>query len=514
VPRNSQHTAIIALGPLLIALFALAPAAAQPCATIPTFADGLSPTRELFVSTAGSNSTGNGSLASPYATIAFAAARATPGTAVRILPGTYPGGTFLYDLAGTPAAPIWLGGAPGQARPIIQGGTEALHLVRPRYLIIHDLEARGASGNGINCDDGGEYNNPEAARWVLFQNLSIHDIGGDGNQDGLKLSGVRDYVVLNSEFARCGGAMSGSGIDHVGCHRGLIARCAFTDLSANAVQCKGGSDDIEIRWCTMTEAGQRAVNMGGSTGLEFFRPPVSTTEPNFEARNIRVVSNIIVGSVAPIAYVGCVDCLVSGNTIVTPHNWIIRILQETVSTPTHTFLPCQGGRFENNLVYFDRSDLSTYVNIGGNTSPATFAFTNNLWYAYDNPAASGPSLPVPQTSAVIGVDPRLFAPASGIYAIGPASPAAGAGLAPPAATGDITGRCYATPPSIGAYEACYANCDGSTHPPILNVSDFACFLTRFSAGDPYANCDNSTTPPTLNINDFICYVGRFAAGCT
>jgi hypothetical protein len=29
----------------------------------------------------------------------------------------------------------------------------------------------------------------------------------------------------------------------------------------------------------------------------------------------------------------------------------------------------------------------------------------------------------------------------------------------------------------------------------------------------YANCDNSTNPPILNINDFICFQGRFAAGC-
>jgi len=60
---------------------------------------------------------------------------------------------------------------------------------------------------------------------------------------------------------------------------------------------------------------------------------------------------------------------------------------------------------------------------------------------------------------------------------------------------------------------CYANCDGSTVPPILNVSDFTCFLNKFAAGDSYANCDGSTTPPILNVNDFICFQTRFAAGC-
>jgi len=61
---------------------------------------------------------------------------------------------------------------------------------------------------------------------------------------------------------------------------------------------------------------------------------------------------------------------------------------------------------------------------------------------------------------------------------------------------------------------CYANCDGSTIPPVLNVSDFICFQTRYAAGDPYANCDNSTIPPILNVSDFICFQTKYSAGCT
>lgn len=60
---------------------------------------------------------------------------------------------------------------------------------------------------------------------------------------------------------------------------------------------------------------------------------------------------------------------------------------------------------------------------------------------------------------------------------------------------------------------CYANCDCSSEPPVLNVSDFTCFLARFLAGDQYANCDGSSTPPVLNINDFVCFLRRFAEGC-
>jgi hypothetical protein len=66
---------------------------------------------------------------------------------------------------------------------------------------------------------------------------------------------------------------------------------------------------------------------------------------------------------------------------------------------------------------------------------------------------------------------------------------------------------------------CYANCDNSTAPPILNVNDFVCFMNRFAAQDvyypfrdPYANCDQDY-PATYTIVDFQCFINRFAVGC-
>jgi hypothetical protein len=75
-----------------------------------------------------------------------------------------------------------------------------------------------------------------------------------------------------------------------------------------------------------------------------------------------------------------------------------------------------------------------------------------------------------------------------------------------AVTATATG-CSNPPPS------CYANCDGSTTVPVLNVADFTCFLNRFAAGESYANCDNSTSQPVLNVADFTCFLNSFAAGC-
>ncbi len=62
--------------------------------------------------------------------------------------------------------------------------------------------------------------------------------------------------------------------------------------------------------------------------------------------------------------------------------------------------------------------------------------------------------------------------------------------------------------------SCYANCDGSTTSPCLNVLDFSCFINSYAAGSTYANCDASTTPPVLNVLDFSCFINTYAAGCS
>ncbi|MCA9625558.1 MAG: hypothetical protein KC731_41335, partial [Myxococcales bacterium] len=217
--------------------------------------------------------------------------------------------------------------------------------------------------------------------------------------------------------------------------------------------CKGGSRDIEIHGNLFVAAGERAVNMGGSTGFEYFRPPLDMGAPNAEARDIRVIANIIRGATASLGFVGCVDCLAANNTIVDPGRWIFRILQETSSSGGFAFEPASGGRVINNLVYYGSGgSFSTHVNVGGGTDPGSFVFQTNLWFDHDAPGASAPSLPVAEQGGIVGQDPGLTDPAAGDVSITSASPAAGAGSALDDLGGDFAGACFGSPPSIGALE--------------------------------------------------------------
>src|SRR5690606_19243842 len=208
-------------------------------------------------------------------------------------------------------------------------------------------------------------------------------------------------------------------------------------------------EDIGSSWSLLAAAGGRGSSLGGSTGCDVFRPPLSTSAPNAEARNIRVIANVFVGGTTPLGFVGCVDCLAANNTIVNPENWLLRILQETTTSGGYTFSPASNGRFVNNLVYFDRGELSTYVNIGANTAPETFTFENNLWYAHDNPGQSQPSgLPSAETGGIAGQDPQLSNAAGGDFHVPSSSPAAGAGKPLAELGADFDRVCYDDPPSI------------------------------------------------------------------
>jgi Right handed beta helix region/Protein of unknown function (DUF1565) len=364
---------------------------------VTTFADGLEPTRRVYVAPSGDDRDGDGTGQRPFRTIARGIRAATPGTSVLVSSGTYAAGSFLEGIRGRAGAPIWIGGARGGPPPVIEGRGEGLHLSKASWVVLHDLEVRKVSGNGVNADDGGKREDPDAARFLVFQRLKIHEIGAGGNQDGLKLSGVNDYAVVDCSFESCGGGWSGSGIDQVGCHRGVVARCSFLALAGNGVQVKGGSADVEIVGCTFSEAGLRAVNLGGSTGADYFRPPLRAGTPGFEARSVSVRECTIAGSAAAVAFVGCVDCVVADNTIVNPGSWVVRILQETRSAGGVEFLPASNGRFERNVISYEKRRLKAAVNVGPGTDPGSFRFESNRWHAIDDPGSPPPELPVPES---------------------------------------------------------------------------------------------------------------------
>jgi hypothetical protein len=375
-----------------------------------------------------------------YADITAAAKTAVPGDTVLVHNGTYFGDQLLQGLQGAPGKWIYII-AEKSGAVLFKGGTAALKGSDIAYLHIEGMVFTGQTGNGLNIDDGGNYASP--SHHIVLQHCTFRDMAATGNNDLLKLSGVDDLIIQRCIFLN--GSRGGSGIDMVGCHNGLISQCRFENMGANAVQMKGGSSDIRVEACIFKNAGSRAINLGGSTGQAFFRPVNAT----WEAADLKVYSNVFIGSEVPVAFVGCTRSEVVNNTIYKPGRWVIRILQE--NRDTMRFVKCGNNSFRNNIVYVD-DQLRVACSIGSGTAPESFTFSNNLWFHAGNSAWRDQQLPVPEKDRLTGKDPLFNNADREDFTIAADSPAALTGFPSHHPEKDHTGKQFRQARAIGAFE--------------------------------------------------------------
>ncbi|KAJ6248181.1 hypothetical protein M0813_17843 [Anaeramoeba flamelloides] len=374
---------------------------------------------------------------------------AEPGDQLILPKKTYTGTFSFSGIQGTAENPIWIIGS-GSHETVISG---RMQFSESQYLILRNFELKDSTSNGINMDDSGKYDEV-VNHHVIIDNLHVHNIGGTDNLDCIKLSGLYDFFITNNKI--WDGSSGGSYVDMVGCHDGFISNNEFGDETENSqthVQMKGGTINITVNSNVFKNAPQRGVNMGGSTGADFFRPPISQ-EYNYEAKWLRVVNNVFDHCYAPVAFVGCVECLVSNNVLYYPENWALRILQETTELSGVTFESCRDGVFANNIILFEDS-MSRFCNVGSNTESTTFKFENNLWYCtnnanfdYENSAIS--NIPVDEINVIQQENP-LFEDQSNLdFRLKEESSALQKGIGG-YVNSDFDYQCYRDPPNMGAY---------------------------------------------------------------
>jgi hypothetical protein len=331
----------------------------------------------------------------------FSAALAAAGAGDQIImqPGVYGGGHYRANLQ-----QVTIRSADPANPAIIDGGSNGIQLSDASNVSISDLIFRNQVGNGLNIDDGGTFETPTVN--LTLRNITVRDIVTAGNHDGIKLSGVNDFLIENVHVLNWG--TGGSAVDMVGCHRGLIQNSSFIHTNfanaGTALQPKGGAKDITFRAnrIELPRGSGRAVQAGGSTGTPFFR--FVDGDSGYEADQIVAEGNVIIGGSSSFSWVNIDGGVFHHNAVSRPGQWVARILNENGGLP---IVDTQNGIFQDNrIVYNDTAtEFSTAVNVGPETQPETYAFARNQWLNLANPTAVGstPSLPTPETDGAYGV---------------------------------------------------------------------------------------------------------------
>jgi hypothetical protein len=310
------------------------------------------------------------------------------GDTLKIAPGEY---RSRHSVTGI--ADLTIKGLDPEKPPLFKGGSEAWHFSRCPSLTLRNLACSGQSENGINIDDGGEMTRP--VEGIRLENVSVSDTGPDGNFDAIKCSGLDRLTIRQCSITGWGG----QAIDLVGCHDVLIQGCKITGKPGfsqhTGPQFKGGCRHVVLEKCTFKDAGPRPIHVGGSTGLDFFRP----ADAPYEAADIVIRDNRIEGGECACAFTGVDGAEFTGNTVVCPTKWIFRILQENTVA---RFKRCGNVKISGNTITFRRAEIGKEVNVGENTAFSTFHFDHNHWLAEDQPEKSRPSLPVEETDGIYG----------------------------------------------------------------------------------------------------------------
>jgi Right handed beta helix region len=321
-----------------------------------------------------------------------------PGDTLRVAPGEYDGGVEIRNLNGKGYALITIEGMEWGYPPLFKGGNDGIHLIDCNYVRLSNLKIQDTRCNGLNIDDGGIASMATPSTNIFLEGLVVQGAGGDGNNDAIKMSGVQHFRIQNCNLTGWGG----SGIDMVGCAYGRVTGCRFTGKKgfrqANGVQIKGGSHTILVDRCYFWNAAKRVINLGGNTGLQYFRPHVV----DFEAKNIEVAGNIFLGGGTTLAFVTSQHGFFHNNAILYPTGWVLRILQES-NDPR--FKPCGTGAFVRNIIVVAHGRFKTFMNIGRGTAPQSFLIAENLWY--DMSGRRIPAFPIHESNGVYQLDPEV-----------------------------------------------------------------------------------------------------------
>lgn len=324
---------------------------------------------------------------------------AAPGEEYLIAPGEYtrdPGRYFStrdWGLVGTEAHPIVFRAQDPNNPPTISA---LLLLQSPRFVEFHNIRFVNPPGNGHNI-------NIYPVPGVTPTNVTFDGCYFEMRPELISLAGIKathvdNLFVRNTYFHGWGD----EALSTVGLWGGVIENNVFrgkpTHRQRAALQFKGDSRDVIIRNNYFEDAGDRVMQAGGATEAPYFRAPAQ-----FEAINIEMYGNRIVGGDACFSISTQDGSRFHHNTCYLPARWVGRLLHENPA-----MMENRNGTIDHNLFVYTGDLGFEFVNRSDNFDLSTFVFDSNAFFQVDGDNPYFPALPTEDANMVDQVDPELI----------------------------------------------------------------------------------------------------------
>ena len=306
---------------------------------------------------------------------AVAIKSAKPGDVVLIHPGSYSGGQWIIGIRGTPEKVITIRAADPKSPPVISGGLAGWQFSACSHLVIEDIVFEHQTDNGLNIDDQDQYlsGNLYAATGIRLNRIVVRDLNAEENNDGIKLSGLRDFALSDCRISNWG--RMGCGIDMVACTDGKIVGVIADGCYRGGwgIQAKGGSEGLQIQDCQVRNITQRGIQVGGVTAPGSFRDKGAV----WEAKGIEVRSCDVYGGDASVAIIHARDVSIRNCRWIHPRKWFFRFLNENNGIG---FQASRNVLVQENLCVAEGNGFIGPINSGIHWDPTSIRFEDNIWY--------------------------------------------------------------------------------------------------------------------------------------
>jgi hypothetical protein len=230
-----------------------------------------------YVSTAGSDVSGNGSLASPFRTIGHALAVAAPGDEI-VLRGAPAVANNVYAEAIRIQQPNTTVRSQTGEWAVIQCPTTDESIGQ---CVRFDVDSHGSRLQRVEVIGGYYYGIKLETKWdwggtdrsgashILLEEIRVHDTG----RDAIKITpGCDDVTIRRAEIFNSGvrDGSNAEGIDNVNGDRMLVQDSYLHDIATNGIYFKGGSTDSVVERNRIERVGGAGVLVGFDTSPEFF----------------------------------------------------------------------------------------------------------------------------------------------------------------------------------------------------------------------------------------------------